>query len=145
MVLGILKRPHLPETENYSPQNDASATMLPAGGRQNVHKKSIRDKVQGPRRNSFKRERLGLPAPQTEAEPLCFRTLVHSSELLHQVWYWTTAPYTVVTEMYYLNIVNYDKIWAHICAQSWIPVKTNILMTLRSKISYSVPKMTTHL
>ena len=65
-VLGIPKRPHLPETENYSPQNAASAAVVPAGGPQHIHKKSIIDKVGEPCRNSYKHEELGRPGHQFE-------------------------------------------------------------------------------
>ena len=52
-----------------------------------------------------------------------FLTLVRSTKSLNQLWCLTTAPDEVVQVMYYSIIVIYDKILAHICALSWIPVK----------------------
>jgi hypothetical protein len=44
-VLGIPKHPYLLEAETFPPQNDVSPAMVPAGGCQNILRKTIRDKV----------------------------------------------------------------------------------------------------
>ena len=83
-VLGIPKHPHLPETGFFSPQYAASPAMVQAGGWQHVLIKSIRDRVQRPGRNSYRKEELGRAVHQLQSEFISFRTLVCSSKLLYQ-------------------------------------------------------------
>ena len=81
--MGILKRPHLPEIENYLPQNAASAAMVLAGGRQKVIKRAYEIKSKDQVRTLTTRERLRRVIQQINGELISFRTLVRSTKLLH--------------------------------------------------------------